>query len=566
MKAPVATSGFLELLEESGLLTSSQIERAVRTYDLLSCESPRDVAKQLVRHRVLTPFQGDRLLEGRYRGFFIDRYKVREILGVGGMGNIYVAEDTRSGEKVAVKLLNQRHETDAGMLERLRLEARAGMLLDHPNIAKTYRLESCGAVTFIVMEMVRGVSLHEMIALQGAVPCGMACDMMHQAALGLHSAHKKGIFHRDVKPANLLIGNDGHLTILDFGLALISDQVDEEFSLAMIFGHDCLGTPDFIAPEQSLDSRSIDAAADVYSLGCTFYLALSGRLPFPMSDDAEKLAAHRQQTPVALRDLTADLPGGVVAVIETMMEKKREQRYQSMAQVAEAVAPYCERKKVTFDFREIITLRAREAAKRERRRRSGADSSSIDGPSAFKLHSGHSLQAKIETLVNDDTRPLGDPDAVELRVLDSDAFATLGEPRTSQLRATPWRLVVQGRNARIPLGQDRLVIGRSPDCDLKIAHSSISARHAELQLDRQRWTLSDLESKNGVLVNGRSVERRVLAEGDVIQFGNGPEFRLIHELRPDGPPEPAVHPLWFPALVIVIAVVTFFVTYWFFAP
>ncbi len=216
---------------------------------------------------MLTPFQAERLLEGRYRGLVIDRYRIREVLGFGGMGCVFIAEDPESDRKVALKVLSAEHALDAGMLTRMKLEAVAGMRLHHPNIIQTYRMDTTGAVHFLVMELVRGISLHELVALHGAVKWQMVCDIGMQAAEALVAAHQQGIVHRDIKPANFLIEQNGVTRILDFGLALMKDGEDEEFSLSMLFGHDCLGTPDYIAPEQTLDSKNVDGRADIYSLG-----------------------------------------------------------------------------------------------------------------------------------------------------------------------------------------------------------------------------------------------------------------------------------------------------------
>ena len=158
------------------------------------------------------------------------------------------------------------------MMTRIQLEAQAGMRLKHPNILRTWsinRMEDEQDDTYyVVMELVKGVSLNELIVLEKSVPVWRACDIVRQAALGLQHAHDAGLVHRDVKPENLLIRSDGSVKMLDFGLAMI-DENDEEFVMAVVMGQDRLGTADYVAPEQSINSYKVDHRADLYSLGCT---------------------------------------------------------------------------------------------------------------------------------------------------------------------------------------------------------------------------------------------------------------------------------------------------------
>ncbi len=357
---------YLALLERSGLLTARQVDKVRRTFDVGASVTAEDLARQLVRGRVLTPFQAERLLEGRYRGFLIDHYRIREILGVGGMGCVFVAEDGRTREKVAIKVLASQYATDAGMLTRMKLEAWAGMQIDHPNVVRTHCFGSTGAVNYLVMDLLRAITMHEMVALGGPVKPEMACDMFRQAALGLQAAHDRNIIHRDMKPANLLIDHTGHTSVLDFGLALVGDDRASEFSLTMIFGHDCLGTPDYIAPEQSLNSDRVDCRADVYSLGCTMYVALTGRVPFAdCRSNSEKLEAQRTRSAPPVQAINPEVPLEISDIVARMMQRDPDKRYQSAAEVAAALENHARRRPVKFDFRKLITIRAKLARQRE---------------------------------------------------------------------------------------------------------------------------------------------------------------------------------------------------------
>lgn len=407
MPAPRVTIAFLELLLKSKLLSLEQIEELDQHYDLASLQTPSEVAETLVTAGELTRFQADRLLEGRHRGFFIDHYKSTHILGTGGMGWLYLAEDIETGNQVAVKMLPKRLEDDPGMITRFRLEARAGITLNHPNIVKTYSIERTdgvyGDVFYVVMELIRGISLEELIVLNGPIPWPQACDFIRQAAAGLHHAHENGTIHRDVKPANLLVNSDGLVRIVDFGLSKLETEADDEFSLQMIFGHDCLGTADYIAPEQTLDSNAVDGRADIYSLGCTMYAALSGKLPFPLKTPAEKLKAQRSQKPKPLAERVEDLPAEVPAIIEKMMAKRPEHRFQSARDVGRALSPFSRRSPAEFDFASVLAKRAQLA----RKKISAKQARRSDGSSSVAGRSGTAQSAIETTIRDDDTRSSG---------------------------------------------------------------------------------------------------------------------------------------------------------------
>lgn len=380
MVSPQSSELFLEALTKSGLVTPRQIEQVTGQFDVGEVPDAAQLAQAFVREGLLTSFQVERLLSGRFRGFFVDRYKVCEILGAGGMGWLYAAVDQDTGQRVAIKVLSS-NPSDAGVSARFRLEGQAGLRLNHPNIVRTIRVDCTDELQYIVMELLEGISLQELIDRQGPVPWQQACDMICQAAAGLQYAHDQGMVHRDVKPGNLLVDHEGHIKVLDFGLALCDDQ-GQEFSMAMIFGQDKLGTADYVAPEQSLDSYHVDGRADIYSLGCTFYFILTGKVPFPLNTIGKKLDAHRRFKPRPLEELAPDVPPEVVEIVSTMMAKRAERRYASCTEVCRAVAPFAQRKDVQFDFRSIVNARAiqaerRAAAKRKQISKSNATLSSV---------------------------------------------------------------------------------------------------------------------------------------------------------------------------------------------
>ena len=186
------------------------------------------------------------------------------------------------------------------------------------------------------MEYIDGVSLDRLVAEQEALPVAEACEYIRQAALGLQHAHESGMVHRDVKPHNLIRTADGVVKVLDFGLASVAGPGDGEATAPNVV----MGTPDYIAPEQAVDSHAADARADVYALGCTLYFLLTGRPPFARSSPLRTLLAHRDESPPPLERARPDAPPGLAAVLGRLTAKAPAERYQTAAEVAAALAPF----------------------------------------------------------------------------------------------------------------------------------------------------------------------------------------------------------------------------------
>ena len=532
MQAPTVANDFLTLVEKSGLLSANQIRKATDRFNFDESMKAESVARTLVRERVLTPFQAERLLEGRYRGFLIDGYRVREILGIGGMGCVYIAEDAKKTKKVALKILSSQHALDAGMLARMKLEAHAGMLIDHPNVVRTLGIGSTGAANYMVMELFRGITMHELVALSGPVKWQMACDMFMQAAEGLQAAHDIDIIHRDIKPANVLIDSEGTTKLLDFGLALLKKDAAEEFSLAMIFGHDCLGTPDYIAPEQIVDSNEVDIRADIYSLGCTFYVALTGRAPFPEKSNSAKLKAHQTKTAVPIRELRPKVPKEVAAIVERMMSRDPDKRPSTAREVIELLKPHAQRRPVKFQFRELITLRAKQARKKENAVTKGAVSgprSSITSQS-WMGNPSHHLAAEVDTFTADDTPAIRQPapprtpkEPVETPRRPSRPVA---EPRGNVPKG--WSLVRLTNNQRIALTRVKTRIGKSGECEVPMHGTCVDDRQCYVEFADNQWKLHQESKAQPTFVNGESQFHVTLKHGATITFSDGSGFRLVN--------------------------------------
>ena len=533
MQVPVAAQNFLELLEKSELLTASQINKIRDKLKIPDTATARDTARLLVKARVLTPFQAERLLEGRYRGLVIDGYRIREVLGFGGMGCVFIAEDPADDRKVAFKILSSDHALDAGLLTRMKLEANAGMRLNHPNIIRTYRMATTGAVHYLVMELFRGISLHELVALHGPLKWPMVCDIALQIADALKAAHAEGIIHRDIKPANLLIDQEGVTRILDFGLALISDAPDDEFSLSMVFGHDCLGTPDYIAPEQTLDSRRVDRRADIYSLGATLYVALTSHVPFPDKSNKGKLESHRTKIPRNVCELRPEIPAAVGAIIAKMMEKDPANRYQSADELADAVRPFAQRKTIQFDFRELVTLRAKQAkAKAELSgRRSSGQRSSITSASGWLIEGNHPIAEGTDSFSRSETPAIRQPEPDRIRKEPVRAASETVTRQTTYKGAAPagWRLQMIGTKRRVALVKARTSIGSSHGADvLLLREDGVDELQCWLEYDGKQWKLLQESRTQPTYVDGKVEALCALRHGSRITFSGKAGVKLVN--------------------------------------
>jgi serine/threonine protein kinase len=256
------------------------------------------------------------------------------------MGSVYLCEHKLMRRRVAVKVLPTAKAEDPASLERFYREARAVAALDHPNIVRAYDIDQDEKLHFLVMEYVDGASLQEIVKKTGRpLDVARAAHYMRQAALGLQHAHETaGLVHRDIKPGNILVDRTGGVKILDMGLARFFH--DEEDILTRKYDENILGTADYLAPEQALDSHTVDIRADIYSLGATFYFCLTGRPPFNEGTVAQKLIWHQTRRPRPIRQIRPEVPEGLAVLIDKMMAKDPAQRPQIPLAIAEALAPW----------------------------------------------------------------------------------------------------------------------------------------------------------------------------------------------------------------------------------
>jgi serine/threonine protein kinase len=303
---------------------------------------PAKVAGCLVRDGILTVFQAEQMLQGKWRRFSIGRYKVLERLGAGKQASVYLCQDTQLRRRVAVKVLPTSSNNDPVSVERFRRECRFLAGLDHPNIVRPHGLGQDNTLCYMALEYVDGSSLDQIVERCGPMDVTRAAHYIRQAALGLQHVYQRGVVHRDIKPGDILVDRAGTVRIIDFGLARIV-QGNAGVGGGRYEG-DVLGTPDYIAPEQATDPRTVDTRADIYSLGATFYFCVVGRPPSPAGTDAQKMIWHQTRQPEPIRRLQSEVPmrRRLAELIEQMMAKDPARRPQTPQEVADALAPFTE--------------------------------------------------------------------------------------------------------------------------------------------------------------------------------------------------------------------------------
>ena len=264
------------------------------------------------------------LVEGSMLGA---RYKLEKKLGEGGMASVFRAHDLELDERVAIKVFTQTVE-DENMVARFKQELTLSRKLSHPNIIRLYDIGTFLGYRFISMELLEGNDLNHYMGKPMELRQGL--NWMIQACRGLEAAHQRGVVHRDIKPHNIFVCNDGSIKVMDFGIA------KRQESPGMTVGNMIAGTPDYMSPEQISGFSSVTHSTDVYALGITAYQMFTGKLPFEHPELLPLLMKHLNEQPTPPRSIVPSLPENLEAVILKLIEKKAANRYQSCAEAAQA--------------------------------------------------------------------------------------------------------------------------------------------------------------------------------------------------------------------------------------
>ena len=269
-------------------------------------------------------------------GKMLGGYQVLRKLGQGGMGAVYEARQVALDRSVALKVLPAELAGNKAFILRFTREALSVAKLNHNNIVQIYDVGKADGTYFFAMEFVRGTTLQHIIEKQGQIDPATAVGYIMQAARGLEYAHRKNIIHRDIKPDNIMLNEEGVAKVADLGLA--KDVKDQEASMTMAgIG---MGTPHYMSPEQATDAKNCDSRADIYSLGCTLYHLVAGRVPYDGGSAYEIITKHVQDPVVPVHTVVEGLPEDLSGIITKMMAKKKEERYASMAEVVAALEGY----------------------------------------------------------------------------------------------------------------------------------------------------------------------------------------------------------------------------------
>jgi serine/threonine-protein kinase len=268
------------------------------------------------------PAPGDRL----------ESFELREAIGVGGMGAVFLAEDTRLDRQVALKVLPPEQSNDPETVQRFYQEGRAAARLDHENIARIYTIGADQGYHYIAFEYIEGVTIRRRVEDHGPLSVAETINYTLQIANALVHACERGVVHRDIKPSNIVVTPQGRAKLVDMGLARRFERGVADDGLTQ--SGMTLGTFDYISPEQARDPRGVDVRSDLYSLGCTMFHMLTGRPPFPEGTVLQKLLQHQEEPAPDVRTLNPHAPADLAAILLKLMEKDRDRRYQTPEQLA----------------------------------------------------------------------------------------------------------------------------------------------------------------------------------------------------------------------------------------
>ena len=335
-------SKFRESALASKLVTQDQLQVAIAKV----MDSPRGklahpneisdkrLASKLVEMKVISAYQADQLRSGRSK-LTLGPYIIVDWIGQGGMGQVFKAIHKMLGRECAVKVLPL-HKTTPDAIENFRREIRAQAKLDHPNLVRAYDAGEDGNVHYLVVEYVKGTDLRRLVRTNGRLSVQRAASIVRQAADGLAHAHERNLIHRDIKPGNILVNPNGIAKLSDLGLAFyLNDPKDPRVGKIV-------GTADYLSPEQIKTPLQITSASDIYSLGCTLYYAVTGKVPFPGGTPKSKALRHLEETPWHPRRFNEEVSDDFVDLIGDMMEKDPKQRIRQAEEVSERLAPWAD--------------------------------------------------------------------------------------------------------------------------------------------------------------------------------------------------------------------------------
>ncbi len=449
-------------------------------------------------------------------GKSLGQFRIVERIGAGGMAAVFKAYQPTLDRYVAIKVLPAHYAQDPVFVKRFVQEARSVAKLAHPNIVQVHDFGEENNITYIVMEYVDGGTLKD--RLKRALPVPEAVDFIIQAAEGLDCAHRNGIIHRDVKPANMLVRKDGHLLLSDFGIAKILERTTNLTRVGT-----GIGTPQYMSPEQGM-GQAVDRRSDIYSLGIVLFHCLTGRVPFT-ADSPLTITVKHLHDPLPVDKLVAEnVPNPIVQVVLKMTAKQPHERYQSADVLIDALTSALAASNLSIPRPWRSAISSALPLSEAQGGPSGAQPNTYGSPSQPLAPN---TAAPVVTITcfrcgapNPSTRlyctSCGD-DLSNKRASEDRFLGPNGRPVLARLSIQNGPMA--GRSYRFH--QDVTTIGRTNGNDLVISGRTVSRRHARLWFDNGRWYLQDLGSANGTLVNNVRIYQPVaLNDNDVINFGD----------------------------------------------
>ena len=299
------------------------------------------IAANLTEKGIISEYQAAQLAAGRTK-LNLGPYIITDWIGQGGMGQVFKGIHEMMGRVCAVKVLPLSKATEESVAN-FRREIKMQANLDHPNLVRAYNAGKDGKVHFLVVEFVPGTDLRRLVRSNGKLSVQQSASVIMQAALGIEYAHQRNLVHRDVKPGNILVTPDGRAKVSDLGLAgFLADPTDPRHGKTV-------GTADYLSPEQIQSPQTITKATDIYSLGCTLYYAVTGKVPYPGGTAKSKARRHLEETPWHPRRFNDEISDEFVDLIADMMEKDPENRIQSCEEVANRLAPWASDDNLTIE-------------------------------------------------------------------------------------------------------------------------------------------------------------------------------------------------------------------------
>jgi eukaryotic-like serine/threonine-protein kinase len=330
----VSREQFERNLLESGLMSDADLASFRETLPAAKRFADAEtLARELVQAKRLTKYQAARIYQDKPRHLRLGDYDVLQYIASGGMGRVYQARKRSLQKIVALKILHPHLIESEAAVSRFRREVKVAASLDHPNIVMALDADCEGDTQFMAMEFVAGRNLAELLKIRGPMSVEQAIDCTLQACQGLAYAHRAGVIHRDIKPANLMLDRSGRVKILDLGLALLADATDDSTELTLQKERKVTGTFDYMSPEQAVNSTAADQRSDIYSLGCTLYSLLTGKLPFGGESPLQKIASHKEAAIPALKAQRDDVPDWLDELYRSMMAKQPSDRPRDVQQV-----------------------------------------------------------------------------------------------------------------------------------------------------------------------------------------------------------------------------------------